>query len=157
MGRAEDNLRQAIEHIREIPGVRVERASSVYLTEPQGIKDQPWFANQVAAVLCGQGLDALGLLDALADIENRMGRVRDADPDKRFGPRVIDLDILLFGDERRERGRLIVPHPRMLERAFVLVPLAEIAPDMKLPGGERVADALNRVGYSLEDKTIRQP
>jgi len=156
MGQADANLDTALALIRDIPKLKVERVSDTYFTEPQGFKEQPWFANRVAAVICEPGLDSLGLLDALASIEDHMGRVRSDDPDLRFGPRVIDLDVLLFGQEIREQGRLILPHPRMRERAFVLVPLAEIAPGLVLPGGETVEAALGRLGHTVQGNRIAQ-
>lgn len=96
--------------------------SSVYVTEPQGLTEQPHFYNMVVEV--ETGLTPHGLLDRLSDIECALGRVRTV----RYGPRTIDLDLLLYGDEVLSDERLIVPHPRMGERAFVLVPLLEIYP-----------------------------
>lgn len=126
IGEREENLRAALEHLPDV-GVRVRRASSVYETEPVDYLDQDWFLN--AALEGATELDALDLLRALRVIESRMGS-RKAIPK---GPRLIDLDILLYGNETLDTPELQVPHPRMLERKFVLVPLAEIAPTLRHP------------------------
>lgn len=116
--------------------------SQVYRTEPQGYADQPWFSNQVAALDCPESMTPDALLELLLAIERKMGRVRSLNPALRFGPRVIDLDILLFGDERRDSEILTLPHPRMHERAFVLVPLLELAPALLLPCGRSAQECL---------------
>jgi 2-amino-4-hydroxy-6-hydroxymethyldihydropteridine diphosphokinase len=126
VGEREANLLQALRLLPE-SGVLVRRVSSVYETEPVDYLDQEWFLN---AVLEAQTeLDALDLLSALRVIESRMGSK------KAFakGPRKIDLDILLYGNETIDTPELQVPHPRMLERKFVLIPLAEIAPSLRHP------------------------
>ena len=126
VGEREANLLQALRLLPE-SGVHIRRVSSIYETEPVDYLDQEWFLN---AVLEGQTeLDALDLLTALRVIEARMGSK------KAFakGPRKIDLDILLYGNETIDTPELQVPHPRMLERKFVLIPLAEIAPGLRHP------------------------
>jgi len=126
IGEREDNLRAALRHLPDV-GVHIQRVSSVYETEPLDFVDQDWFLN---AVLEGQTeLDALDLLRALRIIEAQMGSR------KAFakGPRLIDLDVLLYGMETIDTPELQVPHPRMLDRKFVLVPLAEIAPTLRHP------------------------
>ena len=126
VGEREDNLLQALRLLPE-SGVHIRRVSSIYETEPVDFLDQEWFLN---AVLEGETeLDALDLLCALRVIEARMGSK------KAFakGPRKIDLDILLYGNETIDTPELQVPHPRMLERKFVLIPLAEIAPGLRHP------------------------
>ena len=126
VGEREANLLQALRLLPE-SGVHIRRVSSIYETEPVDYLDQEWFLN---AVLEGQTeLDALDLLSALRVIEARMGSK------KAFakGPRKIDLDILLYGNETIDTPELQVPHPRMLERKFVLIPLAEIAPNLRHP------------------------
>jgi 2-amino-4-hydroxy-6-hydroxymethyldihydropteridine diphosphokinase len=126
VGEREDNLLQALQLLPE-SGVHIRRVSSIYETEPVDYLDQEWFLN---AVLEGETeLDALDLLSALRVIEARMGSK------KAFakGPRKIDLDILLYGNETIDTPELQVPHPRMLERKFVLIPLAEIAPNLRHP------------------------
>lgn len=153
MGDAPAHLAEARSRVAALPGVRVAAASSLYRTEPQGRKDQPWFVNQVLALDC-EDLTADTLLNALLSIENRMGRVRD--PADRFGPRVIDLDVLLFGNEVRTDPRLTLPHPRLAERAFVLVPLREIAPDLMLPSGQRVKDLARALPHCVQGDRIFQ-
>ena len=126
VGEREANLLQALRLLPE-SGVHIRRVSSIYETEPVDYLDQEWFLN---AVLEGETeLDALDLLSALRVIEARMGSK------KAFakGPRKIDLDILLYGNETIDTHELQVPHPRMLERKFVLIPLAEIAPNLRHP------------------------
>jgi 2-amino-4-hydroxy-6-hydroxymethyldihydropteridine diphosphokinase len=108
-------------------GFRTLARSSTWQTEPVGGPPQGLYLNEV---LEGETtLSAQGLLDACLAVERAMGRVRA----ERFGPRVIDVDVLFYGDERRDAPGLILPHPRLHERLFVLVPLAEIAPDLRHP------------------------
>ena len=106
-------------------------------TEPWGFHDQPPFLNAAAAVQTS--LSARSFLDHLLDVERRLGRERIG---PRWGPRTIDLDLLLWGDERISEPGLQVPHPRMLERLFVLEPLAALAPDREIPGNGTVSEAL---------------
>ena len=114
------------------------RVSSLYETAAVGVTDQPDFLNAAAEVRTS--LPAAALLSAFLNLENLLGRVRTF----RWGPRVIDLDLLLYGDEQIALPTLTVPHPRLRERAFVLVPLAEIAPDLTLPGdNQAVAELAN--------------
>ena len=137
LGDREEALDCAINLIED-RGIVVDARSSIYETQPQGMKDQPWFLNMVVRVKTD--LSARELLQALLDIEGRMGRKRLV----RWGPRVIDLDILLFDREEIHEEDLCVPHPRMTERAFVLVPLLELAPDISLPDGTALEDCLSR-------------
>lgn len=126
IGDREGNLRAAIVGLADAK-VRVTRASSFYETEPVDFREQPWFLN---CVVQGETeLPALDLLRALRGIETRLGSKKLVPK----GPRLIDIDILLYGDETIDTPELQVPHPRMLQRRFVLVPLAEIAPDLKHP------------------------
>ncbi|EPR42290.1 2-amino-4-hydroxy-6-hydroxymethyldihydropteridine pyrophosphokinase [Desulfovibrio sp. X2] len=145
-------LKRAIGRIGEIPGVRASAVSHIYLTEPQDLKEQPWFANCVMRLACRAEVSPYGLLDELESIETEFGRTREV----RFGPRSLDIDILLFGDRTSGEGRLILPHPRMRERAFVLLPLAELAPALRLPWGETPAEALSRLDYRCEGLRIWQ-
>ena len=119
--------------------------SSLYRTPPWGLTDQPDFLNAVASIDCR--LDARDLLQLCLEVEASLKRVRD----KRWGPRLIDIDILIFGDERIDEEGLQVPHPRMLERAFVIVPLAEIASDLAI-GGRPVASWAKEVGAAGIEK-----
>lgn len=125
------NLSLAVEYMHE--QIEVLASSTVYETPPWGIIDQPRFLNQV--IHGKTWLTPTALLDFLKETESRMGRVASM----RFGPRLIDLDILLYGRRQVCTSRLRIPHPRMHERAFVLVPLNEIAPGLVIPGtGQRI-------------------
>ena len=126
LGDRERNLRKAIAALAHAK-VRVTRVSSFYETEPVDLREQPWFLNCV--VQTQTEVPAMDLLQALRGIESSMGSKKLV----RKGPRLIDLDVLLYGDETIDRPELQVPHPRMLQRKFVLVPLAEIAPNLKHP------------------------
>jgi 2-amino-4-hydroxy-6-hydroxymethyldihydropteridine diphosphokinase len=114
------------------------RLSSIRETEPWGLADQPRFLNAVAEV--ETALPPRAYLDLLLDVERRLGRVRGHGP--RWGPRTIDLDLLLWGDEAVSEPDLTVPHPRLHERHFVLEPLAELVPAHKIPGNGTVSEAL---------------
>ncbi|HEY4926144.1 MAG TPA: 2-amino-4-hydroxy-6-hydroxymethyldihydropteridine diphosphokinase [Roseiarcus sp.] len=118
----------ALKQLVEAPGVTLVRASSVYSTPPWGKLDQPPFLNMAAIV--ATSLPAPALLALCLDIESRLGRQRL----ERWGPRTLDIDILTYGDEAIDAPNLKVPHPRMAERAFVLAPLAEIAPRLRIAG-----------------------
>lgn len=122
----------AVRELEASPGVKVRWVSPVYESEPWGVTDQPAFANAVAAIEFEGEADVL--LSELQEIEERLGR----EPGMRFGPRPIDLDILLFGDEEWDSPGLTIPHPRMLERDFVVTPLLDVAPDAALPDGTPV-------------------
>jgi 2-amino-4-hydroxy-6-hydroxymethyldihydropteridine diphosphokinase len=140
LGDRQANLREAIKRI-EAPGLTIICASSLYETEPVGYRDQPWFLNQVVAAkpTLGAGFDAESLLRLLLGIEKEMGRVRAM----ANGPRLIDIDLLLYGDQIIARPEIIVPHPRLHLRRFVLEPLCEIAPDLVHPAfGNRLCDML---------------
>ena len=127
LGEPERQIRQAREQLEKSPGIEFLAASSFYRTQPMGPVEQPPFVNAVFAIECGLG--PRELLALLLGIEQKMGRVRK----ERWGPRVIDLDLLFYGDVViREKG-LEAPHPRLHERRFVLAPLAEIAPDVVHP------------------------
>ena len=126
LGDRETNLHLAREQMAA--DITITATSSVYETPPWGVVDQPKFLNQV--VRGTTFLTPFRLLAFLKKIEGRMGRVKNY----RFGPRLIDLDILLYDDQQVCNPRLTIPHPRMCQRAFVLVPLAEITPDQLIPG-----------------------
>ena len=125
------NLQQAVDRLARSRGIRVVRASRVYETAPVG-PPQPDYLNAVLEV--DTTLEARGLLETCLEIEAAMGRVRA----QRWGPRVIDIDVLTYGGDEIDEPGLIVPHPRMHERAFVLVPLLELEADPPLPGGRRL-------------------
>lgn len=152
IGDSEALLSRAIARIAAIPGIAPGTVSSVFLTEPQDMRDQPWFANCVMQVFCDEGVDPHGLLRSLRSIEDEFGRERTV----RFGPRTLDIDILLFGERAIADEELVIPHPRMRQRAFVLAPLAEIAPDLPLPWGEMAQEALSRLAHRREGRRIYQ-
>src|SRR5688572_27760360 len=122
-----------------LPKTRLAAISSLYASAPVGHAEQPDFVNAVAKI--ETALDPRELLDALLAVERRRGRVREF-PN---APRTLDLDIILYGDAAHDEADLTIPHPRMHERAFVLAPLAEIAPDAVVPGHGRVGDLLAAV------------
>jgi 2-amino-4-hydroxy-6-hydroxymethyldihydropteridine diphosphokinase len=142
------NLHEAVERLRRLEGVSVERVSAAYESEPVGVTDQPRFLNLAAQI--STTLDPLELLDAAKRIEREMGR----QPGPRWGPRLIDIDLLLYGDASLQSPRLTLPHPEMMRRAFVLVPLAEIAPDLPLPGGGTAAQHARPVQREVERHAV---
>jgi 2-amino-4-hydroxy-6-hydroxymethyldihydropteridine diphosphokinase len=139
LGDRELNLRRALERLEELGSVR---ASSFRETEPVGVTDQPKFLN--AAAELATDLPARELLERLLGIERELGR--DRTTERRWGPRVVDLDILLFGEEAIDEPGLTVPHPRLADRRFVLEPLCELKEDLTLPDGTRVRDLLGERG-----------
>ena len=154
LGDKELNLQKAVELISTLPDTRIQSLSSIYFTEPQGMAGQPFFANQVVQLACGPNVEPTWLLDQLLQIEQKMGRVRDENI--RYSSRTIDLDLLLFGNVQCSGQFLTLPHPRMHERAFVLVPLLEIADSLVLPSGETLQECLAKLTYTLQDKLILQ-
>lgn len=134
IGDTEETIKEALRRLDNNPDINIIAVSSLYLTEPLGYENQPWFSNCVAEV--ETSLDPDRLLDALQDTENNLGRKRTI----RWGPRTLDLDILLYDKLTICSERLTVPHPRMRERAFVMVPLAEIAATAEFPDGKTAAD-----------------
>jgi 2-amino-4-hydroxy-6-hydroxymethyldihydropteridine diphosphokinase len=128
-------LTSALRALDAAPGVRVVRASHAYESEPWGVTSQPPFANAVAELDVAVG--PRELLAICKSVEGELGRV----PGTRFGPRAIDIDVLLFGGERVDTADLVVPHPRLLERDFVVTPLLEIAPTALLPDDSRITSA----------------
>jgi len=134
LGDTRANLAKALDLLRTTPGVDILRVASLYRTAPQGYTDQDWFLNTVGEVRTV--LSPWKVLAALQAVETALGRVRSL----RWGPRIIDLDLLLYGEERIDSPVLTVPHPRLLVRAFVLVPLAELAPGLELAPGRTAAE-----------------
>lgn len=128
LGDRESHLRHALELLAAEPGIEIVAASVLRETEPVGPVEQGPFLN--GAVEVSTELPPRELLERLLDIEQRLGRVRR----ERFGPRTIDLDLLVYGDEVVDEPGLTVPHPRLHERRFALEPLAELAPGLVLPG-----------------------
>ncbi len=136
LGDREAALRSALEQL----GEGVVAVSSFRETDPVGYLEQPPFLNAAAAL--ETELDPRALLERLLAIERELGRTRDG---PRFGPRTIDLDLLLYEDRVIDEPGLVVPHPRMGERRFVLEPLAELDPNLAVPGQGRVSDLLARL------------
>ena len=147
-------IRRALRALAALPETRLVRQSSLYRNPPAGYLNQPEFINAVARI--ETRLAPRDLLEELLAIERAHGRVRDI-PN---GPRTLDLDILLYGERTVREPGLTIPHPRMLERAFVLLPLAEIAPETVVPGGGRSADLAARLDASglvkLPDEILKQ-
>lgn len=138
MGDTYGNLAGARKALQDATGVELVTVSPLYHTRPVGKTDQAWFLNQVVEVKTT--LAALALLQACQRIESDLGRVRH----ERWGPRTLDIDILVFGDVQSDDPELTLPHPRLLERAFVLVPLADIAPELVI-GDATVQGHLERL------------
>lgn len=135
-------LREAFAALAGIAATRLTATSSLYRTAPVGLRDQPDFINAVACLDVDDSvLSASTFLNCLFAIEAEFGRTRTPGS-LRNAPRTLDLDLLLFGDTLCDKPGLTLPHPRMTERAFVLAPLAEIAPDLEIPGAGNVAALL---------------
>jgi 2-amino-4-hydroxy-6-hydroxymethyldihydropteridine diphosphokinase len=135
-----ERVTEACERIRSLPATRLEMQSRMYLTRPMGPKDQPDYVNAAIGLLTQ--LTARELLDALLDIERGMGRQRQ----ERWGPRLIDLDLIWMVGATIEEPGLTLPHPGVSMRNFVLYPLADIAPTLDIPGHGRVMDLKLRSG-----------
>jgi 2-amino-4-hydroxy-6-hydroxymethyldihydropteridine diphosphokinase len=137
LGDREKNLRRALELLGAEHGIEVVAVSSFRETDPVGYVDQPRFLNGAAAI--ETELEPRELLDRLLAVERALGRDRSG---PRYGPRTIDLDLLLYGDRVVDEPGLTVPHPRLAERPFALEPLAELGPGLTLPDGRRVSELL---------------
>lgn len=136
VGDRADVLRKAVAGISQLPCTTVGRCSSIYETEPWGDSDQPAFLN--CALEITTGLDPTGLLTRLKDLEIQLGRV----PTRKYGPRVLDIDILVYGSLVLETEALRIPHPMLGQRRFVLVPLAELCGEGRCPRDGRSFNAL---------------
>ena len=136
LGPREITLLRAVDLLAETDGVEVLAVSQLRETEPIGVVGQPLFLN--GAVALDTSLSPRELLDRLLEIERELGRVRDV----RWGPRVVDLDLLVYGDRQMDEPGLRVPHPRLHERRFALEPLAELDPDLEIPGYGPMSDLL---------------
>lgn len=137
LGDRESTIRRALVLLGERPGVEILIVSTLRETAPVGFVDQPPFLN--GAAMLETTLDPESLLAALLSVELELGRVRSG---PRNGPRTIDLDLLVYGDQVVDRPGLRVPHPRLHERAFALEPLAELDPTLRIPGHGTVTEAL---------------
>lgn len=135
----EAQLRRALAELQELPETNLVRTSSFYRTKPVGPQDQPEYINAVAVL--NTGLTAAALLKLMQAIENRHGRIRNL----HWGPRTLDLDLLLYDEYIINEADLTVPHPEMHRRAFVLYPLHEIAPEINIPGHGSVAELLENI------------
>jgi 2-amino-4-hydroxy-6-hydroxymethyldihydropteridine diphosphokinase len=143
-------IRSGLRALEGLPDTRLVRRSSLYRNPPEGGVDQPDFVNAVAEIETRLG--PRELLARLLEVERAHGRVRGLP----HAPRTLDLDIVLYGDQTVREPDLAIPHPRMLERAFVMAPLAEVAPEAIVPGHGRVADLARKVDASgmirIEDR-----
>jgi 2-amino-4-hydroxy-6-hydroxymethyldihydropteridine diphosphokinase len=135
VGDREGNLRLACQRL-DGNAIHLRRVSSIYETEPVDFLEQDWFLNCVAEI--ETGLEPLALLERLQQVEDRLGRRRE----RPKGPRTLDIDILLYGESTLVSERLRLPHPRMLQRRFVLEPLREIAPTLRFPLSQKSVDDL---------------
>ena len=140
LGDRERTLRLAVERLGAVEGVQVLAVSSLRDTDPVGIENQPRFLN--GAVALDTELTPRALLEALLELERGLGRVRDG---QRWGPRRVDLDLLLYGSVEIDEPGLHVPHPRLHERRFALEPLAELDPDLVVPGRGTVSALLDHL------------
>ena len=140
LGAPTQMLPAAISRLQAHPRIRLEAESSLHRSEPWGFEDQPAFVNAVVRV--ETDLQPLQLLDVLLDIERELGRRRSG---PRWGPRSIDLDLLSYDNLVLQSSRLQLPHPRMHQRAFVLLPLLELDPDFEIPGLDRAVHCLARI------------
>jgi len=149
VGDREAHLRGAVSLLGD-HGVEVEAVSSLYETEPVGeILEQPDFLN--AAIRISTSLEPLALLDACKAIEAEHGRMFGG---PRHGPRPLDVDLLLLGDVELSNERLTLPHPQVTSRRFVLAPLLELDPELSLPDGTRLADALSALGGDQQVRRV---
>jgi len=143
LGDAQSQVESAISHINKISELEVIRSASLYESKPFGPIDQGNFVNTVVEIACS--LEPVELLKTLKEIERTMGRAQGV----RWGPREIDLDILLFGSREFSSNDLNLPHPGITHRAFVLVPLAELEPELMLADGLTIGKAISRLEQGL--------
>ena len=152
LGLCSNNLQNAIAAITEHEGLKMVRGSGIYETQPQDIAGQPWFCNQVILLDVRKFWTPWSLLALLKDIEIRMGRTRT----KCKGPRIIDLDILTYGNMIIDRDGLQIPHASMKKRAFVVVPMMDICPEYIFPNGESLRNVSDKLEFRLEQNRIYQ-
>lgn len=151
---ARANVDKAARLLISLDGVLAHRLSPVYLSEPQEDANQPFFINQVAELSLRADITPEHLLALMQNIELKLGRVREKK--RRYGPRTIDLDLLLFGNTVCNSKYLTLPHPRLTKRAFVLVPLLDVDKNICLPDGRALALFLSNLDYSVCGNCIRQ-
>ncbi len=152
IGDPEVNIQQAIDLLQEILNIKLVAKSSFWRTEPQGDKNQPWYVNAVAA-FSYENLSPHLLLEKIAKVEYNLGRERVEG--NKNAARTIDIDILDFSGINLDEKNLTLPHPRMFSRAFVLVPLHEIASDFEY-NGKNISAYLDEIDYTLDEKNIYQ-
>jgi 2-amino-4-hydroxy-6-hydroxymethyldihydropteridine diphosphokinase len=143
---------RALRALSQLPQTRLVRHSSLYGSRPWGLAEQPDFVNAVAGLLTQ--LPVRGFFEALRALEKQLGR---APPEVRWGPRRIDLDLLLFDQTLLQTPELTLPHPGVVSRSFVLYPLYEVAPGLRVPGGARIGELLERVDASDLWRLDKQP
>ncbi len=146
MGDSRQTLRWAVRRVEGLPETRVVARSALYCTAPVGRRDQPDFLNQVIEI--ETVLSPRALLTAVLEVEREAGRVRW----ERWGPRTLDIDVVWYDSVVVSEPDLEIPHPRLEERRFVLEPLSELAPDLPLPSGRTVGEALARVADQRVEK-----
>ena len=154
IGKRDENLRKALLYLGDMPHTTLKKISKIYETQPVDFTEQALFLNMAAHIQTK--LNSYELLSKLQMIEQNMGRLKS----KRFGPRIIDIDILLYGTTMCDSFELTIPHPRMFDRAFVLVPLLEICGDMDKSLKKQVVDALKIVtgsGVELWRESAQSP
>ena len=154
LGDPKKQVVRAIDSLGRITGCRLAARSSLYESEPMGPADQPRYINAVVCLM--SCLPASELLCRLQEIEDAHDRDRTVG---RWGPRTLDLDLLLFGDQHSDTAEMILPHPGLTERNFVVYPLAQIAPELVLPNGTSIAELANQLGMKglgkIEDMEIQ--
>ena len=136
----QDQVTHALKEINEIPNTELLVSSSLYITQPLGPANQPYFINAVAKIATSQSAE--DLLTELQEIEAKHQRVRGGE---RWGPRTLDLDILLYADQQIRTNRLIIPHSQMTKREFVLIPLQEIDADLIIPGQGALQEIIEKL------------
>ncbi len=151
IGNREDNLRKAVNLINSNPGIRIIKVSSIYETEPMYLKEQNSFYNIVLKARVDIKVSPFELMGFLKGIEHDMGRKRS---EKKYGPRIIDLDLLYYGEMFVESYFLTIPHPRIEERKFVLVPLSEIAPEF-IVKGENIEKFIEKSNFTEKVDLIK--
>ena len=143
LGQPAQQLRATLLALAQVPGIQLLAQSPLYRTAPLGLAGQPDYCNAVCKVQTT--LEPEALLEQLMTLERAAGRVRGED---RWGPRLLDLDILHVEGEKRDTPRLHLPHPGIAQRNFVLIPLADVAPTLEIPGVGRVAELAKNIGRS---------